>query len=134
MLLVKTKLAVSTIPNAGIGLFAAQDIPKGTKIWEYTKITDRIYGEEEFKKQEGLLGEFLKCYCFRYNNMYVFCGDNGRFFNHSPENQNCGSEGNTQFHMGYTVAFRDIKEGEELLDDYTKFGWSEEDAKFNADI
>ena len=40
MLLVKTKLENSQIPNAGLGCFAVEFIPKGTKIWEFNSDFD----------------------------------------------------------------------------------------------
>lgn len=131
MLLVKTYLDKSKIEGAGIGLFAKEFIPAGTVIWNYSKLVDRMYSEEEFNKQEGLAKEFLTTYCFRFNGMFIFCGDNARFFNHS-DTPNCCSEGMQQFHLGVTKTLRDIQAGEELTDDYSKFGWNEEDKIFNT--
>lgn len=45
MLLVKTKLDVSRLH--GIGLFAAQFIPKGTITWEYSPLFDSSFDEQE---------------------------------------------------------------------------------------
>ena len=64
-LLVKTYLKESSIPNAGIGCFAAQFIPKGTKIWQFSSLIDRIYTEEEFNSAGNLEKEFLTRYCYK---------------------------------------------------------------------
>ena len=48
MLLVKTKLGVSSVH--GIGLFAAQFIPKGTATWEYHPDFDTSFGEDDLAR------------------------------------------------------------------------------------
>jgi hypothetical protein len=55
-------------------------------------------------------------YCYLSpEGIYVFCGDNAKFMNHSTD-PNCDDpEGR------YTVANRDIEAGEELTSDYTTF-------------
>ena len=133
MLLVKTKLGISNIPNAGIGLFADQDIKSGTKIWEYNPNHDREYNHSDIVNSNSLVCEFLTTYTFKYNGYYYLCIDNARFFNHS-DNPNCESKEFTESNLGYTVAKRDIKRGEELTDDYSKFGITEEDKKFNINL
>lgn len=133
MLRVKTKLGLSTIPNAGIGLFADEFIPKGTIIWQYEEGLDIQITEEEYQKQHPLYKEFLTTYSFAYNKRLCLCVDNARFFNHSNE-PNCYSDEYNVNNLGYTKAKRDIQIGEELLDDYNAFGLIEEDKKFNSII
>lgn len=133
MLKVKTKLSESKIEGAGIGLFAAEFIPKGTIIWEYTPEIDRVYTESEFEKYTGLEKEFLEKYCFKYLGNYYLCVDNSRFFNHS-DTPNCYSADFNENSLGYTKSLVDIQEGEELTDDYLGFGFTEEDKKFNTII
>lgn len=133
MLLVETKLGVSSIPNAGIGLFADQFIPKDTIIWKYTSNFDKIFYAAEFDGADGLSKDFMQTYCFKFDGHYILCGDNGRFFNHS-DSPNCYSEGMSKDSIGYTKALRDIEIGEELTDDYTKFGLNAGDEKFNRII
>ncbi len=48
MLLVKTKLGVSSVH--GIGLFAAQFIPKGTVTWEYHPEFDTSFDEDDLAR------------------------------------------------------------------------------------
>ena len=45
MLRVKTYLATSSIPGAGLGLFAAEDIPAGTVIWRFDEGWDLLRRE-----------------------------------------------------------------------------------------
>lgn len=133
MLKVKTKLSVSKIEGAGIGLFADEFIPKDTIIWEFTPDIDRVYSEKEFENYTGLEREFLHKYCFKYLGNYYLCVDNSRFFNHS-DNPNCYSADFSEQSLGYTKALRDIHPDEELTDDYLGFGFTEEDKKFNSII
>lgn len=59
MLLVKTKLGISFIH--GIGLFAAQFIPKGTVTWEYSPYFDTSYEEADVERMSPSAKEqFLK--------------------------------------------------------------------------
>ncbi len=131
MLKVKTKLSVSKIEGAGIGLFAAEFIPKDTIIWEFTSHIDRVYSESEFQSHTGLEKEFLEKYCYRYLGNYYLCVDNSRFFNHS-DNPNCYSSNFNEINLGCTKSLVDIQECEELTDDYSLFGFTEEDKKFNT--
>jgi SET domain-containing protein len=132
MLRVKTKLGISHIPGAGIGLFADEFIPKGAIIWEYHQGLDQVFEEAEFNRHSSLIRNFLITYCFRYDGKYYLCIDNARFFNHGEgDAANCYSDEFDKFNMGYTKAKRDIHPGEELLDDYLGFGLTEEDKKYN---
>jgi SET domain-containing protein len=127
-LLVKTYLAESTIPGAGVGCFAAEFIPQGEKIWELDTSLDRVYSQKEYEQMNEANKNFLNTYAYKYNGLYILCVDNGRFFNHSqtdfnthdPKNEHC------------TYANRDIKAGEEILSNYKSFGSSDEDEEFNT--
>lgn len=130
MLRVKTKLGVSKIEGAGIGLFADEFIPKDTIIWEYTEGIDQVYTEEFINNCIEPLSSFLKKYCFKFCGLYYLCVDNARFYNHS-NNPNCYSSDFMFDQLGYTRALRDIEIGEELTDNYNEFGFIEEDGEFN---
>jgi len=128
-LLVKTKLNVSSIPNAGIGCFAAQFIPKGTKIWELNTAVDRIYTQQDFERLSELEKQFIEIYAYKHHDLYFLCVDNARFFNHSKENFNT-LDPDTEY---VTYAARDILEGEEILSNYESFGTTQSDRIFNTD-
>jgi uncharacterized protein len=120
MLVVKTILAPSAIE--GLGLFAAQHIPKGTIVWRFVPGVDALFGAEEVEK----LPEITQDVCKRYgyydhnNNKYVLCGDDARFENHSDDPNTAGfyPEGDP---FGMDIATRDIQEGEEITCDYRSF-------------
>ncbi|MCU1287968.1 MAG: hypothetical protein JWN60_197 [Acidobacteria bacterium] len=119
MLLVKTKLGVSCIE--GIGLFAAEFIKKGTILWRYNSLIDLRLTAREIGELDDCCREQIKKYTYREkdSNLYVLCGDDARFFNHSDE-PNCldvcdGGENDV------TIASRNINQGEELTCNYALF-------------
>lgn len=121
MLLVKTKLKLSDIN--GIGLFADEFIPKGTIVWQYDLIIDRLYHREELQFISKPARKMLDHY--GYTNDYddiILCGDDARFFNHAfiPNCFEQPSPGGT----APTLAMRDIQKGEEMTIDYTSFDTS----------
>ena len=82
MFKIKTKLGVSNIEEAGIGLFADEFIAKDTIIWKYEEAIDRTYTEEFINSCIEPLSSFLKKYCYKFKGIYVLCVDNARFYNH----------------------------------------------------
>jgi SET domain-containing protein len=114
MLLVKTKLDRSLIE--GIGLFADEFIPKGTTVWRRDAVIDIRFSEEDIANLSETAFQQITKYSYRdkESGLYVLCGDDARFFNHS-EDPNCLDFGD------YTFAHRDIEMGEELTCDYMLF-------------
>jgi len=109
MLQVKTYLDKSSID--GIGLFAAEDIPKGTITWKYVPDVDIELEESEHNEVEY---EFIRKYAFfdKQLNTWILSADNDRFTNHS-DNPNTAP-----LPDGRMVAVCDIKKGEEITSDY----------------
>jgi SET domain-containing protein len=116
MLLIKTKIGQSKVE--GIGLFAAQDIKKGTKVWAFEPKLDIVLSKEEISKLSKAAQEQFYRYAYldKVRGKYLLCGDDGRFFNHSS-NPNCDETAEND----YTFAKRDIKAGEELTINYFEF-------------
>jgi uncharacterized protein len=114
MLRVPTVVAPSSIQ--GVGLFAAEPITAGTVIWEFTEGVDWRIPVAEFERFPDPYRSWLLRYVYREpTGCYVLCGDNGKFMNHSFD-PNCDDVDGP-----YTVAKRDIAEGEELTCDYRVF-------------
>jgi len=124
MLLVRAYLGSSTIH--GIGLFAAELIPQGTRTWELTPPFDLILSSLEVQSLPGHARErFLHFAYHNSNDEYVLCWDDARFANHS-------NEPNTSFvaaDIPYEYAVCDILAGEELTINYAQF---DEDIARNA--
>lgn len=115
MLSVKTYLAPSSVH--GIGLFAAEDIPANSTIWQFNKHIDKILSETNFIKIcRGLNHHALKHFLnstYRRGGQYFYLTDNARFINHSDDFSNI------YFADDFTeIASRDIRAHEELLEDY----------------
>lgn len=122
MLQVKTFKATSKIPNAGIGLFANEDIKAGTVVWKFDQGIDMIYTEELLAATTKDEQEQIKKHAY-YDDVlkvWVLCADDAVMFNHSAT-PNCREEKDSQYFQGRTIAIEDIKIGDELTCDYFEF-------------
>lgn len=122
MNIVKTYIDKSSIQ--GIGLFAAEFIPKGTKIWKLGPL-DITYTSEEWNKLILELPipavHYLKRYSYQEGDIYILCGDDGKYVNHSYDPNTNGD-----------TAIKDIHPGEEITCNYYDLcgpDWSEEEFK-----
>jgi len=120
MLMVKTRLGLSDI--AGIGLFAAEDIPKGTVTWRFMPAYDRLLTEADIDMlPEPARSNILDhVYLDAASGQFVLCADNARFMNHA-DNPNTAGVHESGSIEGFDVATRDIAAGEELTCDYRTF-------------
>jgi SET domain-containing protein len=114
MLLVKTKLALS--PLHGLGLFAAEPIPKGKKVWLFTKGFDLRYTPQEVHWLPPLLKQTVMDYGYVWmvTGEVIYCSDNARFMNHVDAPNTAASHPEAED----SIALRDIDEGEELTYSY----------------
>jgi SET domain-containing protein len=112
MLLIKTYLDRS--PIHGLGVFAAETIPKGTKIWRYVEGFDRCYTPKQFARLPKAARDYLKDYAYRVDGEIIFTVDNDHYINHSDKP-------NTYLHNGYAIAARTIRKGQEITNDYREF-------------
>ena len=114
MLTVATYVATSTIPGAGLGLFAKEDIKAGTIIWRYDPDLDLVLYE---LPSEPVIRDFVLKYGYvplDGEHRWVLCIDDGRFMNHS-------NMPNTYDTAEHTIAARDLPAGTELTSDYRSF-------------
>jgi SET domain-containing protein len=118
MLLVRTYLDRSNIH--GIGLFAAEPIPKGTLVWRLHPTLDIQLSDETIASLATPARQQILKYTYKdlMLGTHVLCGDDARFFNHDP-NPNCRDIPDRE--GGTTTAARDIAAGEELTCDYASF-------------
>jgi SET domain-containing protein len=114
MLMVETVLKPSAIH--GLGVFLAQPVPKGGLIWRFDSRIDRVYTLDELASLPAHVQAYLKTYSTWHapTGLYVLCGDNGRFFNHSAE----PSTVSNAISFGEDHAARDLAAGDELTSDY----------------
>ena len=96
----------------GCGIIATRDIPKGTVTWVLDPI-DRIFSPQQMESLPNVCRDTIFKYSYRNRHGdYVFCWDNTRFMNHSFK-PNCITTA-----YNFELAVRDIREGEELTNDY----------------
>ena len=114
MLRVRTYLAPS--PIEGIGLFAAEPIQRGSIIWKYDEQLDIKFDMRDIPQEETVVRDSLLRYGYKPSDepVYILCGDNARFMNHS-EQPNADDVGNL------TIARVDIAAGEEITCNYGAF-------------
>lgn len=114
MLHVPTYVAPS--PIAGMGLFAAVDLPPGHVIWEFTEGVDWRIPPDDFERFPEPYRSQMRHYLYMdESGVLVLCGDNAKFMNHA-DYPNCDDSG-----AEHTVTLRAIRAGEELTCDYTLF-------------
>jgi uncharacterized protein len=110
---------VAESPLHGFGVYATERIPKGTVIWQFHPLIDRPITEREFATLPPVAQKHVAHYSYKSEGVYVFCGDEGRYFNHSETPTTQGVESPDGY--GMTIALRDINPGEELTSDYREF-------------
>lgn len=121
MLTVKTHIDIS--PIAGIGLFASENIKKGTVTWRYHPSLDRLMSMTEYESLEPDYKQFVDKYEIMLGDYIIMLGDDSRFTNHSF-NPSVINSSDTE-----CVASRDIKMNEELTEDYNAWWWTPEETK-----
>ena len=114
MFLIKYKLGHSNIH--GIGIFANEDIAKGTRIYKHSSKLDLQITKRQFDKLKSEEQRIIKHYGYidKNSGLYRLDYDDIRFINHS-DNPNIGLKN------GIIIALKDINKGEELIQNYKEF-------------
>lgn len=98
--------------DIGYGIFATQDIPKGTITWVKDQL-DRVFTPQEINALDRVNFDNLIKYTYRNRQgNYFFCWDLTRFVNHSYEPNSMLTS------MDFEIAIVDIKKGDEITNDY----------------
>lgn len=135
-------LEIKTSPLGGNGLFALQDIPKGTKYWafkakegeEAVALKNTVGAPLEAEKGNAVLVEadmeklsddearsiFWKGYAHEPAQVWIKLEDGAQFTNHSTQ-PNSGGDWLDEPSEEFAITIRDIKAGEEICDDYGTF-------------
>ena len=114
MMMVETELKPSQIH--GLGVFLKEPVAKGGLIWRFDSRVDRVYTEEEIATLPPHIQGYLRTYSTWHEaaKLFVLCGDNGRYFNHSDAPTTVSNA----ISFGEDRAMRDLASGEELTSDY----------------
>lgn len=117
MLLVKAWVGPSQIH--GLGLIACEFIPEGTIVWRLVPGFDLLFTEEELQQLPHPPRAIISYYGHFDTriNKHVLSADDDRFTNHSDN-------ANLRFLGDHSIAIRDIREGEEMTDNYNEYGKS----------
>ncbi len=107
-------------PLHGIGLFADQDIVKGTLIFTASPLLDVNLTPEQFDSLDAKEKEEVRWWGFfdQPTQMWHVDFDVAHFVNHSYEPTTSQDAGHT---TAYLIALRDIQVGEELTQNYLEF-------------
>jgi hypothetical protein len=120
LLFIQTNVGKSRIH--GLGLFAAQFIPKGTVIWKFTPGFDLRFSREQILAFPRVLQIYLSTYAWKSkkSGLYCFASDNDKYCNHSitPNALSEYKDGEAEV---VTTAIRDIHKGEEITENYGAF-------------
>jgi SET domain-containing protein len=120
MLTVRTYLA--TAGEKGIGLYAAEFIPKGTIWWKDDWSFNRVFSVEQIKNASEIIQNFMLHYAsLKSNGTWYLYIDNARFVNHSDNPNTIQVNGGSREIEGDWITLRDIAVGEEITSDYNLF-------------
>ena len=120
MLLVPTYIGPSKIH--GLGLFAKEFIPKGTRVWQYQPGFDQAISPPLRASLPPLTEEMLLWFGYRDKTGWTYlCGDNDRFANHSEDPPTMALPGFTPIETAPDIASRDIQADEEITYNYRIF-------------
>lgn len=125
---VKCVVKESTIPKAGLGLFADENILKGTIVWKWSELDHDIYRNEHELYQklktlksnneirnylDKIFGDYIKGEL-----LLLYPKSDNKHINHSHNNYNLIGYDFDDFHM---YAYKDIQKGEELFESYNDY-------------
>lgn len=121
MLVVKTIVKPSELE--GLGLFAAEEITKGTPVWVYNPKFDISFEPGEVAEMPVSNRDLVERYAYlsTESGKYVYSIDDSRFMNHSATRNNLDIVAFPGEPETRGVANRDIEAGEEILINYRSF-------------
>lgn len=114
MLLFRTEVKVATDPRMGLGLFAAEFIPKGSIVWEFVEGVDIKVSVDRVEKMSEVQQEYFEKYAWVEDDYYYSSCDLTNFVNHSYQP-------NLKIIDEVMISLRDIYPGEELFENYAEF-------------
>lgn len=118
MIHIKYKLRESELH--GIGLFADEEIGRGTLVYSASPELDVNISESRFQNLDPKEQEEVRYWGYwdKANNVWHVDFDNTRFINHS---YNANLTQDEEYGEAHLIATRDIKKGEELTQNYLEF-------------
>ena len=109
----------------GKGVFAAQDIKKGSIVWKYDSTHDCAISQAEFETKDDAEKEHLHrvAYLSPWTSLWVYppAGDLAEYTNHSNDNNLSVKFDPKISPEPYFIANRNIVAGEEITNNYYEF-------------
>ncbi len=114
MMMVDTEVRQS--PIHGLGVFLKVPVKAGTLLWRFDPRVDRVYVEDEINALPPHMQDYLRIYSTWHEptGLYVLCGDNGRYVNHSATPNSISAAPC----FGDDHAAVDLSAGAEMTSDY----------------
>ena len=116
---------ISDVKGKGKGVFANQDIRQGALVWDLNSSKHHLfYSVENINDVVGDV-EFIRVlqvgvgHKSAFPNQILYLYDDSQYYNHS-DSPNCGPMEDNKLSL---YALRDIKKGEELTENYTKYSF-----------
>ena len=118
----RVKTAVKPSRISGIGLFAAQDIPRGTIVFSWNDLVDQEYSTTYPESlPPGKKDEFIEL-ASTDGDAWFLAGDGAAYFNHSEDPNTSVEPGDLPSAKRNTRSNKDIVAGEELTMNYAEVG------------
>ncbi len=117
------KYSIENTGPKGLGVVAQEDIPKGTLVWsrdnaKYTAFSNEKEFIDYLEKQSIEEQKKILMYAYAFQNIVWLLHDDSHYVNHSADDFNMAALNPEEDRL---YATRDIKKGEEIVEDYGKF-------------
>ena len=120
------KVKESSIPGAGLGVFADESVKKGDIVWKFEEKNHELYySKKELEAKVSPMTykdaqTYLKHSIDYDTNLVAHLKDDSKYINHSSINHNLGDCGDKYKDSDglYACATRDINKNEEILENY----------------
>lgn len=119
---VSTKTGASDIPEAGIGLFADEDIEVGQTIFSWDPSVDSEYPLDHPDHLSPKDSKEFKALASLDDDGWVMAGDGAAHINHSSDPNVGLAPGSGRSAKRDRIAIKNIRAGEEILMDYGDIG------------
>lgn len=114
MFLFRAEVRTATDPRMGLGLFALEYIPAGSKVWEFVEGADVKILKSRVDNLTDAQREYFYKYGWIEGEYYVSSCDVTNFINHSiTPNLRVSDE--------ILISIKDINPGDEIFEDYREF-------------
>lgn len=113
------KTVVRKSPLHGVGVFAAEPVPKGALVYRWDPLIDTQFQRDEIPHMPEWFQEILNNHAVQEGDNVYLDGGNAFFMNHSDSANTAPYSNNDTWY-----ATRNIRKGEEVTCDYSNFDYA----------